>query len=457
MICPKCGRNNTENSAFCINCGVQLPVDVSAPADAAVPPPAVSKKFSKKHVIIGIVSLLVLAAVFVAIVFAMHYTSPISKMERAVSDGDFTTAWQLYMADLYGEALPDSVLTDLKAYVDDVQAKFESEEIDYNNAQIQLNELNDLCDVSGELATYVSTVRESIQNQNQCQQLMKNGDKYYNDGAYLEAINAYKSALAYQSDSQKAAEGVEKAQAAYRKKVLAEADAYIAKRDYQAAEETLAAGIAKLGEDSELRAKLDGLTGDEVAHIVSDAYSYTESGDWDSAVELLEEAQETHAANAAILEAYEDIKAKMPITLKNITTVSSDRISVTKDVIKDRYGNIYDGGVLYNADGDAFGLYNLAGRYTAFKATAFPSMDVANDVTGSISIYADEELVYYKDGISNETPPFEISLDLSGKNTLRVVVKRTASWRNMYIYFGNSTFEKVQTAESESESSASAE
>ena len=64
----------------------------------------------------------------------------------------------------------------------------------------------------------------------------------------------------------------------------------------------------------------------------------------------------------------------------------------------------------------------------------------------SIAIYVDEELVFFKDEITEESQPIAISIDLTNKDTMRIVTTwYEGAWGSNFIYFSNSSFEKAES------------
>lgn len=205
---------------------------------------------------------------------------------------------------------------------------------------------------------------------------------------------------------------------------------------------------SSITESSAVESEADSNNEDNnIRSIIEGAYSSADRGEWDEAVQSLEEAQLVYTDNDDINSAYEDIKRKMPISLSNIVTISSECIEVLSDPIKDRYGNVYDGGVKYVANRNAFGLYNLDKKYIKFNATAFVSTETSNNRKMSISIYLDNKLAYYKDAITEESKPLEISLDISNADTMRILTSDEGSSGVglTYLIFGNTDFTKVDS------------
>lgn len=212
------------------------------------------------------------------------------------------------------------------------------------------------------------------------------------------------------------------------------------------ASDTMSIDSSSITESSAVESEADSNNEDNnIRSIIEGAYSSADRGEWDEAVQSLEEAQLVYTDNDDINSAYEDIKRKMPISLSNIVTISSECIEVLSDPIKDRYGNVYDGGVQYDASYNAFGLYNLDKKYTKFNATAFVSTEAKNGKKISISIYLDNKLAFYKDGITEETKPLEISLDVSNASTMRISTSNEGSFSYGRLIFADTDFTKVDS------------
>ncbi len=273
------------------------------------------------------------------------------------------------------------------------------------------------------------------------------GDNDFSNKDYLSAIEWYTLASETNDGTEKGKEGISKSKEAYISNVVSIADNYIKERDYDSASYTLKEGLEKIPDSTALKQKLNGLDDVKIQDIVDDAYTAADRGKWDEAIDILEKAQSSYTSNEKLSEAYEDIKEKMPITLKNITTISSDHVKIDNDPVKDRYGNVYDGAVKFesgwwsNAQ-KPYALYNLSGKYSSLKATVFSGVTMSNGASVSLSIYVDEELVFFKENITDETAPFEISVVTSGKQTLRIVAIREQG-DDSSIYFGNSEFIKI--------------
>lgn len=454
MFCPNCGKEIEGNSKFCGNCGavvekesVQSSQTQFSSHQTTVQGELLKMKRPSKKMIAA-VSTIGLVIIAVIIFFSM-YNQPEAKMNRAISAGNINEAYQIYKNDLAGKSLSDKTLSVMRKTADNTVSDYENEKISYEDAQKILDTIDDFIFFSDAPSDLISDSEKKLRSLYDYNSYIQAADEYYSEKNYLNALQNYRYALELNSESEAASEGISKSESAYRDDIISQTDTYIADRDYDSAERVLNAGLTNLNNDSLLNEKLNGLNDVKVKNIVDDAYSYTKGGDWDSAVELLEEAQSQYSSNQAITDAYKDIKDKMPITLKNITTVSSENVTRVKDVCKDRYGNIYDGIVIYDASNNGYGLYNLDGNYTNFMSTVFVGREATNGKKMSLSIYVDEKLVLFEDEITEESQPFELSIDVTEGKTLRIVTKNEGSYSSGYICFGNSSFEKAQNADNQ--------
>lgn len=68
------------------------------------------------------------------------------------------------------------------------------------------------------------------------------------------------------------------------------------------------------------------------------------------------------------------------------------------------------------------------------------------------SVYLDEKLVYYTDGITEESQPISLEIDITGATTMRISVGNEGSFSNGGLIFGNTHFEKVPKSKETDES-----
>lgn len=62
--------------------------------------------------------------------------------------------------------------------------------------------------------------------------------------------------------------------------------------------------------------------------------------------------------------------------------------------------------------------------------------------------YAAGTVSYYREGITEETAPINLELDVTGKTTMRVVTDNSGTYSYGYLYFTNTNFAKAETQQS---------
>ncbi len=461
MICPKCGNNLEENAKFCGKCGYKVGEDSSPSTQPASPDAGKHKEneskkpFRKRKVIISLI--LILLIVISAVIGMAYFNRPVAVMNRAIAADDFATAFEVYTTQLQNKPLEESTVELLQKYVDSVVSDYESGSLSYENALSQVNEISNFGLFDNTVATMSESAIVSINKKDSLDKYIAAGNEALESDDFLSAISSFEDALEVDPESEEAENGLTTSQDAYRDDVIGQVDQAISSREYATAKDILNSALTNMPGDEILSEKLNGIDDLEIQDIVDDAYSAADGGDWAGAVEILEDAQENFSANQEIATAYEDIKNKMPITLENITTVSEKEVYRLDEVVKDRWGNIYDGAVRIDGSNDGYGLFALDKKYTRFTGTVFV-MDLAS--AGKklwFSVYLDEELVYYSDEITEESQPITFDIDVTGATSMRIVTgnEGTFSWGGLM--FANTNFEKVAETDTASETNSAEE
>lgn len=407
MICSRCGKEVPANSKFCVYCGAPVESTQSStpptPPDEAYAPPAFAgaeeaqasvpkkKRKSRKGWLALVIVLVVVAAA--GVVGFQFYTSPSAEFTRSVKAGDLDRAYELYEQELRNKGLSETQIQLLVDAAVQTQEAYMSDEISYDEASNRLEILSGFSDSA--VAEAVAAAQTTIANKHQIEDLLQAAEKNAASGDYLMAIENYQAVLEIDPSSEKAKNGLESAEAAYQQSV------------------------------------------------VDEAYKAKDAGEWDTALEILDTYQATYGENEKIAAAYDEIEKQRPITLKNLTMVSSEEVEVMEEAVKDRWDNLYDGAVKLTANLDGYGYYSLEKKYTKFTGVIFVSSDSRNGVDMSVTIYKDNEIVYHLDNITENTPPASFEVDLTDASTLKIVTaNESTAWG--YLLFGNTAFEKAE-------------
>lgn len=462
MNCIKCGREISDNAAFCVYCGSKQDPS-SAKADTAfgyevstavqtekVTASQPPKKRNLKAICIAGAVVVLLVLCFAA------YNRPAAKMNRALKADDLELAWEIYDESLYGEELSDKSLELLKAAAERLKESYAAETISYEDALAAVDYIDYFDnDAADEIA---SEAYDAIRTQYTIGTYLDAAAGYIQDEEYEAAIAAYQDVLDLDSENTDAAEGIEIATNAQRDRLLKTVREYVAQGEFDLAEVELQFALEnRFQNDEVLEKELASIQEQRINQMSEDIYTAAEGGDWDGAVELLDSYQKQFPDEQKLTDIRADIEEKMPITLKNLTRVSSREMDVLNGVVTDRYGNVYDGAVEFHAGNQGYALYNLSKKFTSFTGTAFV---VKNGNTGydlSFAIYVDEELVYYMDSISEETAPISFNIDVTNGTTLRITTDYNSYKSYSYLMFADTSFTKAGNSTTDAEADTAAD
>ena len=465
MFCTKCGHKIENDAPFCGHCGADLTQEASVPPQsgqqtAPANEPAAQQKVrqnpaqqahsEKKRpngkALLAIV--IAAAAVVGGVIGFKSYNSPASQMNRALSGDQLELAYEIFDENFYPEDLSPKSIELLSAAAARVQENYAAGAVTYEDAVSALSTIESFA--CSDVQDALSLAWEAVKLQYQIAEQLEYADTYLQNQEYASAISAYEYVLTLDEANEAAASGLEQAADDYRDYVLKQSEQYASQGDFESAGNVLQnAADSYFQDDAEITAAMDALEEQKIQHAVEEIETAADGGDWDEALELLDDYQEQYPAEQVLQETREDIVKRMPITLKNLTLVSSEHLSIIGSVVTDRWGNVYDGAVQYDASNNAYGLYNLNKAYTSFTGTVFvPKESRYTGYSMSLAIYLDEELIYYKEGITEETAPISLELDVTGKTTMRIATDNFGKPFYGYLYFTNTNFAKADAQQS---------
>lgn len=292
---------------------------------------------------------------------------------------------------------------------------------------------------------FTAEVREAVSTQYQINESLDTAAECLQNEDYYGALSIYSNVLLLDPENANATQGMEDATNEYREHILKTVREYAAQDEFDLAEKEIQKALEDHFQDDETLSKeLVSIQEQRLDRMSEDIYTAAEGGDWDGALELLSTYQKQFPDEQKLTDIKADIEEKMPITLKNLTTISSKSMEVLRGVVTDRYGNIYDGAVKFDALHQGYALYNLSKKFTSFSGTVF--VPNTHDYTGydmSFAVYVDEELVYYKDHISEETAPVSFSIDVTNGTTLRITTGYEEYTWYSYLMFADTSFVKA--------------
>ncbi len=141
----------------------------------------------------------------------------------------------------------------------------------------------------------------------------------------------------------------------------------------------------------------------------------------------------------AKLYASEETAAAEHVTdnVRELVLIDAYECEVSDGLWQDTFGNLHYGYLYLDGSCNAFALWNLDGKYTTFDSVISLGERTRAGSSVTIQIYGDEELLYEYAGFDKTTDIQKISLDVTGKQTLKITASANEDSYNEYIYLSD--------------------
>ena len=312
MYCRNCGKEITEEAAFCMYCGTVLEQEQEKEEAEVI----TDNKKGRK----GLLALVLILGLILLIAYGMYQQAPIGKIERALENGQIDEA--------------NSAFNDLEERDDMYHAKNMAKEYMTQLVQNYIGEKEsyDYSYVIGKLAELafgilaeeeeVGTQIDFVERINTSRTKYATALKYQEDGNIADAINAYKEVIS--EDTKYYAEAQVQLQILInelRENSLGSAKACITEQDYEGAKIILETALEAIPADSQLVSELeivnDKLKENEIKDIIEKVEGLIEESDYIQAFALIKKAVNNFPESASVEAQYEKVKSNYKETQLN--------------------------------------------------------------------------------------------------------------------------------------------
>lgn len=302
VVCAKCGAINDENAKFCYKCGtkmdkIEVPVQKTETKDK-------KEKKSKKPLIIGIISILLVAGLAFGITRIVKINNPVNKVISKLKDGDFESAKDVYSSDIEGNQEKKADLIDeLKEYLEDSKKDFFEEKITYE----QINDNIEMIEYFGkdDMSNQISAVKSFVEIINDSRTAYKTAEEYMANKNYVKAIENYNKVSVEDSYYESAKNKKQEATNTYKTEETAKAEELANAGDYAGAVAILNEVSVYLTNDADVTTKLDIYTTAMEDGLVAEALTKAEElagkSDYKGAIAILEEAAKKVSNNKTLI------------------------------------------------------------------------------------------------------------------------------------------------------------
>ena len=359
--------------------------------------------------------------------------------------------------------------------------KYTGNEIEYENALAQLQEMGKLGIVSSdELQPMIS----AINSLRTSRAAYENAQADITAGDWKSAIGELRKVVQEDSNYTEAQTQLADAVRSYKDELMGELSEFDIDKDYSGAISTLRAGLQVVPDDADFLTKIadyEQKISDEieltVANIIQNANNaVATNADYQSALAELRDAAKQYPTIASIKDAIADVEATYtsavfadvdtlvgekkydeaitllndlksdlssdnevldkiaevndlkPIDLSQVVVIDSQDYDYNSDLYTDSFGNTYDGRHYFYAGSEGYAVYNLEGKFTSFSGLIVANQNTGSSASMDIAIYTDDTLAHATTGFNKRTGAVAFNVDVRGVTKLEIRTDGEGGW-----------------------------
>ena len=348
-------------------------------------------------------------------------SSQVDKFIDYIKDGEYLKAIECYESELYGNYQYESEASE------GIEALLKNLNRDILNGQKSESESKK---ITGAVDSVLSQTKIRVDNYDDLKSSINEsvvskaaflaGKELEDLKKYIDAIEAYAAVIEPDSNYMEARNAIDRCVQTAKKDVLAAASAFAAEGKYVEALTKLEELYGKLpDDDSELEAKITVYVKAYVSDTIekSENAFVTPATDYTAALEIINSALQYLPNDKDLKDKKAYYQSFAPVNLYDMEELKGSAITKAND--EDIYGNKYAKCFRNNCDLS----YHLNKSYNTFEATIYVLSKKNNSLYMTAEIYADGKIIYQNLKISdNSTQPFQIKLDVTGVEELRIVL-----------------------------------
>jgi serine/threonine protein kinase len=466
------GYNKQNFGSDNINVGM---VNDGANIQNNVPPVKKQKKKVPKWkiVLIAVLSVVIVGGAVAGVCVASWYSSSDQKIIRALENGDYDNALEMYQDN--GKET-EELISLLKSKIESTKNDFKAGNVDYATAQRELQTIANMGIKA--LETDTKDAISFVDNLNASQTAFATAESYLASGDYERAIEQYKLVIEDDSNYEKAQNQLNTAIDKLRENAIKKAGEFADKQQYSQAITEINNALKVIPNDSQLTEKLNVYTSKNAdqksQNTLSEAKKYADDKDYENALKTImkesnyqsdanlnsafseyeskyvENLKDTvnknlesdyssalSAVKAAktllpnnndIKSLYEDVIAAEPVKLSSIkVSNSNDFEQITETSVEDSLGNLYSPGNLFKAncwsDRVGYGEFFMGSKYKKLTGT-IATADDSKDIDCRIEIYVGNNTkdMTMKESytLSRTTKPQNVDVDITGYEWIKI-------------------------------------
>lgn len=517
MICKYCGRETDSIDGICPACKYRqshpqddISVDIYSSSGAAkaeetfhiesnfkedFPDEVIylntqgempkKRKLSKK----GIAIISAACALLLCGVIALFggFSSSANKIVKSLEVGDYNGAYNIFVKN-YTTAGSPTLCKALRERMSDAVDAYANGDTAYTAVSTELETIKKMG--IGELAKDIDSSLKMVKKLKASKESFEKAEKYFTKAQYNLAITAYKKVIKEDINYTTASEKLNTAIGNYRNSALSEASVFAGDGDYAKGVEVLESALAILEKDTLIEKRIKEYKKSELskgkAEVISVADKYAFKGDYEAAIETINQAFETNpdlkddktlkANRAYYIDKYiaevsgyfeglveeekytdaaallkkaealvgeqkefnklrEGLEGELPTYLDNLSPTDTNEWNFTTEATLDSFGNdrAKEENCIKLGSG-AYAVYNISDGYEFFTTYVVAAKDIDEAVKCRIKVTATVggETRFRECELSADKEPQELKFNISECETLEIEVSGEGASVIMY-------------------------
>lgn len=355
----------------------------------------------------------------------------IQRMMAQVDAGNYINAADIYEATIYGNTEREY---ETKQELD---ARLTQALSDYNTGEKTYDEANNVIETIERVNVLDFTTLDdayfSLLALQQSKAAFDSAEALFAAELYSDALENYQAVLEEDTNYAAAQQKATEAREYFLAEVESRLNEYLDDNDYDSALNLLDEAHLMLPDEVSLDARETEIRAKYLNYALEQAGTVFSAGkDYESAIRVITAAQNRLGDNDRLAAALTEYQSYIPVYLNELEYFDkagdgdwTPNLTLFND-IEDNYGNVYSYGLSASSADHYLDQgsirYYIAGNYTSFTGTlVVPNQSRQSSETGRIEIYGDGVLLYSSPSMVSDSTPIDFSVDISDVSFLNIV------------------------------------
>lgn len=341
-----------------------------------------------------------------------------------ISDGEYSEAKIFYLDNIVEDGDTSTAVNEyLSEYVSEALLKYQNGEWDYTTSVYRIENVSDYPSISEQASSALKIINEDHDSELAYQ----DAKLYYEAGEYTSAIKCFDNVSPNCRSYSEAMDFKDQIVSTYRESILSSSSTLLEQEEYLDAIDLVDEALSLLPKDTDLSTQRTKIIAAKQKHdteyekdMLATAEAFASKNNFESAIRTLTEAAAVLGDNR-FEESISEYSKRLPKGIDELKIIQKGAVDIIRNS-EDTFGNKYEVAALFNHfDSEiAYALINTDGYFNNFSAViAVYDRSTDTVVDRPFEVYADGVLVY-KTTITPTTAPINVDIEIDNCQQLRI-------------------------------------